>query len=68
MEELKSFRMSKKTLAKHMFAINEKDRRNLIQWVDENLDEIDAASLLVDLPKLKEILKKEINYPNKVFL
>ncbi|WP_456370507.1 hypothetical protein, partial [Thermodesulfatator atlanticus] len=67
-KELKSFKIPKKIQAKHLFAITQKDKENLISWVEKNLDEIDAASLLTDLPKLKGIVKEEINYPNKALL
>ncbi|WOE70505.1 helix-turn-helix transcriptional regulator [Hydrogenimonas thermophila] len=67
-KQLKSFKMSRKVRAKHLFAITEKDKQELAKWVAENLTDDDAASLLQDLPKIKEEIKEEINYPNKAFL
>jgi len=61
LEELKKFRIPVKARIKHLLAITEKDRKNLIKWVEENFDNIDASAILIDLPKLKEEIKKEIN-------
>jgi len=67
-QELKSFKIPLKEKAKHLFAISEKDKKNLIDWIEENFDDLDAMAILIDLPKLKEEIKKEINYPNKALL
>ena len=60
-----SFNIPKKIRTKHLFTIKEKDKLNLIEWVNQNLDDLDAATLLVDLPKTKEFIKSELNYINR---
>ena len=41
------------------------DKKNLIEWVNKNLDDLDAGTLLAVLPKTKEFIKSELNYINR---
>jgi len=62
---LTSFSIPKKIQAKHLFTLKEQDKNNLTEWVDKNLDDLDAGTLLADLPKTKEFIKSELNYINR---
>ena len=62
---LTSFSIPKKIKAKHFFTLKQQDKNNLIEWVDNNLDDLDAGTLLADLPKTKEFIKSELNYINR---
>lgn len=64
-ETLQSFNIPKKIRLKHLFSLKNEDKENLIKWVNENLDELDAGTLLIDLPKTKELIKEELNYINR---
>ncbi len=64
-DALTSFSIPKKIQAKHLFTLKEQDKKNLIEWVNKNLDDLDAGTLLADLPKTKEFIKSELNYINR---
>jgi len=62
---LQNFKLPKKIITKHLFTISQKDRDNLVKWVDDNIDELDAATILSDLPGTKDFIKQELNYLNR---
>lgn len=48
-----------------MFAISEKDKSNLVEWVSKELNDLDCYILLLNIPEAIEELKKDINIFNK---
>jgi hypothetical protein len=44
-----------------MFAISEKDKSNLVEWVSKELNDLDCYILLLNIPEAIEELKKDIN-------
>ncbi|QIR75840.2 helix-turn-helix transcriptional regulator [Sulfurospirillum diekertiae] len=57
-QKLKEFEFS-------MFAISEKDKSNLVEWVSKELNDLDCYILLLNIPEIIEELKKDINVFNK---
>jgi len=48
-----------------MFAISEKDKSNLVEWVSKELNNLDCYILLLNIPEAIDELKKDINIFNK---
>ena len=48
-----------------MFAISEKDKSNLVEWVSKELNDLDCYILLLNIPEAIEELKKDINVFNR---
>ncbi|HEH3809087.1 TPA: hypothetical protein SGY79_001817, partial [Campylobacter jejuni] len=46
----------------YSLVLSEKDKRNIIEWAEKNLDEIDVNALFVDLRKdVEKIIINELN-------
>ncbi|HEG2582179.1 TPA: hypothetical protein SCV07_001552 [Campylobacter lari] len=59
---LKKFKISLKNIKSYSLILSEKDKRNIIEWVENNLDEIDANALFIDLRKdVEKIIINELN-------
>ncbi|WP_193149753.1 helix-turn-helix domain-containing protein [Sulfurimonas sediminis] len=65
---LKKFKIPKKIQVKHLFTLSSKDKKNLIEWAENNLDDLDAATLFADIPKTKNFIQKEVNFLNRHLL
>ena len=65
---LKKFKIPKKIQAKHLFTLSTQDKKNLIDWAENNLDDLDAATLFADVPKTKDFIIKEVNFLNRHLL
>ena len=59
---LKKFKISLKNIKLYSLVLSEKDKRNIIEWAEKNLDEIDVNALFVDLRKdVEKIIINELN-------
>ncbi|HEC1793202.1 MULTISPECIES: hypothetical protein [unclassified Campylobacter] len=59
---LKKFKISLKNIKLYSLILSEKDKINTIEWVENNLDEIDVNALFVDLRKdVEKIIINELN-------
>ncbi|HEC1748077.1 TPA: helix-turn-helix transcriptional regulator [Campylobacter lari] len=59
---LKKFKISLKNIKSYSLILSEKDKRNIIEWVENNLDEIDVNALFIDLRKdVEKIIINELN-------
>ncbi|EAK9946317.1 helix-turn-helix transcriptional regulator [Campylobacter lari] len=67
---LNDFNLSKdNTNTIHCFILKEKDKRNLIEWVEKEMQEFEIKVLVAMLKdEIKTLIKKEINLLNKLLV
>lgn len=51
---------------KHLFVFGEKDKKNLIKWANENLDEVACFEIINSTDKLLELIQEQLNFLNKI--
>lgn len=65
---LDQFTIPTKILIKHLFTLNKENIENLKIWIDKHFNDKDAEKFIKNLTTNKDIIKKELNFLNKIFV
>ena len=63
---LENFEIPDEYRKKHLFVFGEKDKKNLIKWANENLDEVACFEIINSTDKLIELIQEQLNFLNKI--
>jgi len=63
---LENFEIPDEYRKRHLFVFGEKDKKNLIKWANENLDEVACFEIINSTDKLIELIQEQLNFLNKI--
>lgn len=66
--ELKKFELDEKIKKFLSYELKEKDKLNLIKWVNEELDEVAIFEIINNISKLKEIINNNLNIIDRLIV